>query len=276
MPDLLGGDQAAGLRRLFGARGPQVVAFASGREACGRTTLIVQTAAALAEAGQAVVIVDENPGPDNAVAAFGLAARLDLAQAVSGERSLRQVMLAAAPLIRIVPAARAAREPGIAAAGTRGRLGACLRELSRGAAFVLVDCAHQRPGHLSPLALAARHMAVVVAAQGSAITHAYALIKKLARERRRLGDFQIAITRARSDEEARAIFQNMRRVAADHLDVRLAFLGAARVPVTDHLADALATRLPLGQDDADEGWCLGGEALAGGRPPGRRPVAMLV
>ncbi|MBK6402831.1 MAG: hypothetical protein IPF74_13320 [Rhodocyclaceae bacterium] len=53
------GDQADGLRRLFGNRAPQVVAFASGREACGRTTLVVQTAAALAAAGHGVVVVDE-------------------------------------------------------------------------------------------------------------------------------------------------------------------------------------------------------------------------
>ncbi|HMX15834.1 MAG TPA: MinD/ParA family protein [Rhodocyclaceae bacterium] len=276
MPDLQMGDQAAGLRRLFGTRGPQVVAFASGREACGRTTLIVQTAAALAEAGHAVVIVDENPGPDNAIAAFGMTARSDLLQAVRGERSLRQVTVSAAPLIRIVPATRAAREPAAAAPGVRGRLGSCLRELSRGAAYVLVDCAHQRPGHLSPLALAARHMAIVVAAQGAAITHAYALIKKLARERRRTGEFQIAITRARSEEEARAIFQNMRRVAAEHLDVRLAYLGAARVPVTDHLADALTTRLPHAQEDGDEGWCLGPSFPADAIPAGRRPAPMLV
>lgn len=276
MPDPALGDQAAGLRRLFGTRGPQVVAFASGREACGRTTLIVQTAAALAEAGHPVVIVDENPGPDNAVAAFGLAARTDLLQAVRGERSLRQVVLAAAPLIRIVPAARAARDAVAVAQGLRGRLGACLREISRGAAFVLVDCAHQKPGHLSPLALAARHMAVVVAAQGSAITHAYALIKRLARERRRTGEFQIAITRARSDEEARAIFQNMRRVADEHLEVRLAFLGASRVPVTHHLADALATRLPLAPDDGDEGWCLGPSPESGRGSGGRPAAAMLV
>ena len=43
---------------------PQVVAFASGRESCGRTTLLVQTAAALAAAGHGVVIIDENPAPE--------------------------------------------------------------------------------------------------------------------------------------------------------------------------------------------------------------------
>ncbi|HTY99376.1 MAG TPA: hypothetical protein VMB75_06055, partial [Rhodocyclaceae bacterium] len=132
----------------------------------------------------------------------------------------------------------------------RRRLALCLREIQEGAGFVLIDCANRRGGHLSALAAAARHMAVVVAAQGTAITHAYALIKRIVREQGR-DRFQIVITRARSQEESRAIFGNMRRVAGDHLGVRLDFLGAALVPVTEHLADAFIQRLPLAVDDSN-------------------------
>lgn len=246
----LSSDQAAGLRRLFGTRAPQVVAFASGRESCGRTTLLVQTAAALAGAGHAVIIIDENPMPNNAVSAFGLTARYDLMHAVHGERSLRQVALSAAPLIRVVPAAHAAREIDDGDPRQLRQLAACLDELQRGVAFVLIDCATGRGGRLSALAQAARHMAVVVAAQGAAITHAYALIKHMALMRGR-GGFQVVITRARAREEARAIFENMRRVATAHLGVPLHFLGAAMVPVTEHLADALVTRLPSTIDEHD-------------------------
>ena len=255
------GDQADGLRRLFGARAPQVVAFASGREACGRTTLLVQTAAALAAAGHGVLIIDENSAPNNAISAFGLSARYDLFQALTGERTLRQAMLQAAPLLRILPAARAARELDHAtslAATARGHLANCLQEMQRGVSFVLIDTALRRGGHLSPLALAARHMTVVMAAQSAAITSAYALIKRIAQERSRDG-FQVAITRARSNEEARAIFGNMRQVAREHLDVRLDYLGAALVPVTDNLAEALLQRLPpVAEDGPGNGFSLPG------------------
>ena len=264
-------DQAAGLRRLFGARPPQVVAFASGHGACGRTTLVVQTAAALAAAGHGVVIVDENAAPNSAVAAFGLTARYDLMHALSGERSLRQVLLQAAPLVRILPAARAAHELEDLAAADAMHLTACLNELQRGAAFVLIDCAVGRQGHLSRLAAAARHMAVVVAAQSSAITHAYAMIKHMARERGRSG-FQIVITRARSNEEARAIFDNMRRVARGHLDVRLDYLGAAEVPVTCNLAQPLLSQLPPVYGDDWEGGA-GGFLFDGAPPRHVRPAA---
>lgn len=251
------GDQAAGLRRLFGARAPQVVAFASGREACGRTTLLVQSAAALAMAGYGVVIVDENPAPNNAVSAFGLTARYDLLNVLHGDRTLRQVSLQAAPLVRIVPAARAARDLDHADDTLRRQLDLALREIQTGVGFVLIDSAPRRSGHLSALSLAARHLAIVVAAHPAAIKHSYELIKRMAQERGRDG-FQVVITRARAREEARAIFENMKRLAADTLGVRLDFLGASMVPVTEHLGDALVTRLPPAIDDPDaSGFVLG-------------------
>lgn len=244
------GDQAEGLRRLFGSRSPQVIAFASGREACGRTTLVVQTAAALASAGHGVLILDENVAPNNAISAFGLTARHDLSNILQGERTLRQVRLEAAPLVHILPAARAVRTLDNLDTNGRQRFSQCLREMQRGAEFVLIDTAMRRGGHLSALALAARHMTVVVAAQGSAITHAYALIKRLAQERGRDG-FQMVITRARSRDEGRAIFDNMRRVAKEHLGVRIDYLGAPLAPVTENLADALLQRLPPAIEDGE-------------------------
>jgi flagellar biosynthesis protein FlhG len=237
------GDQADGLRRLFGCREPQVVAFASGHEACGRTTLVVQTAVALASAGHGVVVIDENPAPDNTLAAFGLSARNDFLQLVRGDRSVAQVAVPAAPLVRVVPAAKAARELDHLNAASQQRLAAAFRHIQEGANFVLIDCAARRTGHLSAIAGLAPHLVVVVAAQSTAITNAYALIKRIARDQSR-DCFQIAVTRARSVEESRAVYDNMHRVAREHLGVRLDYLGASAVPVTDHLADALIHSLP--------------------------------
>lgn len=251
------GDQAAGLRRLFGERPARVIAFVSGREACGRTTLLVQTAAALARAGHGVLVIDENLAPNNVFSAFGTVSRHDLMDLVQGRHSARQIVQPVAPLVRAVAASRLATE--LLDSDAVAYLDTGLRQLQQGAAFVLIDCAATRGGQVSPLALTARHIAVVVAAQGPAITHAYALIKRLARENGR-DDFQVVVTRARSGEEAQAIFDNLRRTARDHLGVRLDYLGGSRAPVTDHLAEALQDRLPLGGGDVDAGGFLPFEA----------------
>ena len=247
-------DQADGLRRMFGHRAPKVVAFASGREACGRTTLIVQTASALASAGYGVLIVDENHAPNNVISAYGFKPRYDFYQVLQGKCLLEESLLVAAPHIRTLPASLAAQELGYAqrdAAVACQKLPYVLQELQRGVDFILIDAAVQHSTHLSMLALASRHMAVIVGAESSAITRAYALIKRLAQERGRDG-FQMVITRPRSPADALAIFENMRRVAKEHLDVRLEYLGAAVDVTTDHLADALLTQIPLSSSLAHE------------------------
>lgn len=235
-------DQAAGLRRLFGTRAARAIAFVSGREACGRTTLLVRTAAALAETGQSVVIIDENRGANNAHSIFGVKARHDLLDLLQGRCTAESLVRPVAPSLGVMAAARFAAEISHVDAAAAGRLNAVLRQLQERSAFVLLDCAARDGQHLSPLALATPHMAVVVAPQGSAITRAYALIKRLAQESGREG-FHVAITRARTEEEALAIFHNMRQTARKHLGVRLDYLGCARVPTADHLAGALQNRL---------------------------------
>lgn len=247
-------DQAAGLRRLFAVRPSQLVAFAAGLEACGRTSLIVESAEALAAAGWRVLIIDENPAPQNILTRYGLAARHDLLQLLHGERSLSQVEVPLAPQLSVVAAARALQAFDMAASARREQarsaalalrnLGPVLAHLQQGVDFILIDSARQSNGLLTPLTLAAPHMVVVAAATSATITHAYALIKRLARERGR-ADFQVVINRARTLAESRIIFDNMRRVAEQHLTVRLNYLAGVIPASTTALAHALLERLPI-------------------------------
>jgi MinD-like ATPase involved in chromosome partitioning or flagellar assembly len=84
---------------------------------------------------------------------------------------------------------------------------------------------------------------LAVAAREAAVIDAYALIKRLASEQGG-GCFRIAITHARSAEEARALFENMRRVAHEYLGVRLEYAGAAPAPPEE--GDREETALPFG------------------------------
>lgn len=238
-------DQAAGLRRLFRARTGKAIAFVSGREACGRTKLLVQTAAALAQGGESVLVIDENGGNANVHAAFGLRPARDLLDVATRDIPVTSLVQPAVAGLGVISAMRlAACQGGFEPASTQ-RLDGALRDLQQSHSYVLVDCADRSPEHLSPLALAAPCMAVVVAAQSTAITRAYALIKRLARESGR-ESFQVVITRARSDEETQAIFRNLQATALTHLGVRLHFLAGARQPATDHIAGLIGTRLGHG------------------------------
>jgi len=239
-------DQASGLRRLFGGRKPpgQVVAFTSGRAGCGRTPLVVRTAAVLAAQGERVLLIDENGGAHNALAAFGVEPAGDLLHAVRGLRPLPDLLLDVAPRLTLLPAQRAAQELDTMTVGMLERLWACASELERQADFVLIDCAGEGP--LSPLARLARHPVVITNAESNAITRAYARIKRLV-----LGEgfdgIHVAVTRARSATEAQAIHLNMKRLARDHLGIELRALATTGDPLTENLANDLKRNLPPGR-----------------------------
>lgn len=246
-----GVDQAAGLRRLFGTRKAQTVAFVSGREACGRTALLVRTAVALAETGQGVVIIDEHAGADNVHAALGVKPRYDLLALAQGNMLIEHLVQPVAPCLSIMSATQFAATPPQANTAAAGRLSAALKQLQEGCAFLLANCAVRHDQHLSPLALAMPHLVVVAAAEGSAITRAYALIKRLSQQRGRDG-FHVAITKARTEQEAQVIFNNMRNTAHSHLNIALNYLGSTRVSGgvsgDGDLAGALQSRLvPVGE-----------------------------
>ncbi|MDP1527282.1 MAG: hypothetical protein Q8M20_15865 [Rhodocyclaceae bacterium] len=65
---------------------------------------------------------------------------------------------------------------------------------------------------------------LAVAAREEALIDAYGLMKRVVQEEGG-GSFRITITHARSEEEARAVFDNLRRVAHEYLGVRLEYLG---------------------------------------------------
>lgn len=233
-------DQASGLRRLFRAPAGRAVAFVSGREACGRTRLLVQTAAALARAGESVLIVDENAGSGSAHEILGVQPGRDLAEALAGRADPALLIQEAAPRVALLAAARLAAR-GIDGAA-RPRLDAVLGYLQQSHTCLLIDGAERSRDAPSPLLHAAPWVVAVVGAESSAITRAYAAIKRLARETGR-ERFQVVITRARSEAETRAVFGNLQRTAGEHLGVSLEFLAGVPQPATDHIADALLDRL---------------------------------
>lgn len=226
-------DQAAGLRKLFaGAHGPATVAFAG---TAGRAGLVAGLARGLAAAGKEVLVIDEHAGADNVAAAFGLRSRYDLLQAVNRDVPAAQVLLRPEPSIRLLPAARAARQFDRLEAMERQALGEWLRRLQKGIDFVLVDTSSRAGAGGSPLLPQPQRMLVTLTPEGASITAAYAQMKRLAqlRDCRRFG---IVILHAASPAEGQAVFANLCEVAHRHLGADLELLGCQAGSSDPHTA----------------------------------------
>lgn len=256
-------DQAAGLRKLFaGARGPVTVAFAGAGEA--RNALVAALARGLAAAGKEVLVIDEHAGADSVAAAFGLRARFDLLQAVNRDVPAAQVLLRPEPSIRLLPAARAARQHARLDAMERRALSEWLRRLQKGVDFVLADTADRAEADFSPLLPQPQRIVIAVASDGASITEAYARMKRLAqlRDCRRFG---IAILGAAGSAEGQTVFANLRGVAQRHLGAELDLVGGpAGQGDADGLGQALAAAfLDTSRQTAENGFSVAARGLQG-------------
>jgi flagellar biosynthesis protein FlhG len=236
-------DQAAGLRRMFGAR-HQLVAFASGDNRCGRTALLVQTAKKLAEAGERVVLIDENTGPESALASLKVETPGDLWDSLIGSIALERLIIPVRPNLWAIAANGVATRLHHDTPVIRSKIEMLMNPLLAGASFVLINSRLAVGSPLSVLSSTAQHMVVVVGAETTAITESYGLIKQLALERGREG-FHVVITGPQADVLGGKIVANLKKTAMDHLGVRIDLLATIRKPVADNVAEELFSRLPL-------------------------------
>ena len=237
------GDQADGLRRLFGRSQPRVVTFASGSTGVGKSVLVANVASLLARQGKDVLILDENT-KNTTANYFGALARHDLLRVANGEKSLTDVLVTAAPGIRILPAAEAMRKLGVLSSQQQSILVGSFAGLENAPDVILVDASLDHPLGFSPFGLAAHEAVIVIAANSHSITDAYALIKKVslgyARKR-----FRLLVNKGRSAAEAEAIHRNMAQVSQGRGLAHLAYAGF--VPLDEQLRQALRLCQPVAE-----------------------------
>lgn len=138
MPSGLPGDGSTLLERARG--GPQVVMVTSANAGEGKTTTVVNLAAALAEAGHQVLVLDCDFRRPTVGQHFGLAPADGLSDLITGATAASLEELAepsGVPGVRVVQSGRATAQPGSLTA----RLGPVVRQARDIAGFVVIDTA---------------------------------------------------------------------------------------------------------------------------------------
>lgn len=218
-------DQAAGLRRLLGGGGLQVVTFVAGCEGVGRSVSVANLGVALARLGREVLIIDEHVPGDDIASAFGLLTPGDLLNVVQRERTLADVLLRPMHGLSIMPAAKAARKLGRLSLGQQQTLLDAMSGLPRPFDVILVDASMTHPGGFSPFGLVSQETVVVLSGNSASITEAYALIKKVSHAFSRR-HFRILVNKVRTQADARSIFENIAQVATQRGVATLDYAGA--------------------------------------------------
>ncbi|HEY2000099.1 MinD/ParA family protein [Paraburkholderia sp.] len=206
-------DQAEGLRRLLARNGSRVLAVTGGSTSVGCTTTVINLAAALAEQGKDVLVIDECLNEYSVSAMLGgMRGAGSFSSVVRGEMSLEAAAARHALGFSVLAAARGNRD-----AHTPAQLGSVL---DGPADVVLIDAQLDRLGQLSALAMQAHDLMIVTRVAAQAITDAYACMKRL-HYAHGIAQFRVLVNHVHSVTDARTAFENLAGVAGRYLAVSL-------------------------------------------------------
>ncbi len=232
-------DQASGLRSLLARNALRVWTIVGAQPGLGATSLVLNLAALMARVGQEVLILDEHLAHNNAGNALALKPRHDLLNVLRCDKALPDVLLRATPGLHVLPVARVTQAIHRLSVTEHQRLLDSLVTASRNVDVVLVDATRQEGGSVMASLAPNQPLVLVTDTSAGGVTASYALIKRMALKEG-LRKFSIVVNRAQEKHEARAVVDNMARVARNHLKVQIDYLG--HIPVDEQMKRATQLR----------------------------------
>lgn len=227
MTRLMQHDQAMGLHRLTSLKAydsARVFTIAGGKSRIGKTSIVVNLAVALAQKGQRVLLIDENPCHNNICTSLGLQARFDLLHVIHKDKRLDQVLLRGPENVTILSAMRGIHALNKLRPLEQDWLVRSFSELTKSVDIVLIDTAMAGTTHVLPLSLASEQIMMVISGSAASLTGAYVLIKIMSQEYTRR-HFLIVVNKVGSEAESFGIYQNFYKVARQYLSVTFEYAG---------------------------------------------------
>lgn len=229
-------NQAAGLQTPGKPRAVQVITVASGKGGVGKSSVTVNLAYSMQQAGRKVMLLDADFGLANLDVLLGLQPRFHLGHVLEGRCSLEESLIQGPGGVLIVPAASGNTRLAEMSPTEQGGLIHAFSELDQPFDTLIIDSAAGIAGNVLTFAQAAHHVLVVVCDEPASITDAYALIKVLSRDRD-LDRFQVLANMTGSPEQGEQLFRKLLRVTDRFLNVNLEYVGA--VPFDERLRQAI-------------------------------------
>lgn len=227
---------------MSSSRPVKVIAVTGGKGGVGKTNLSVNLSIALAQLQRRVVLMDADLGLANVDVLLGLQARYNLADVLSGERTMSDILLTGPSGIKIVPASSRVSQMAKLSQMEHAAIIHAFSELNDQLDVLVIDTAAGISDTVVSFVRAAQEVVVVVCDEPSSITDAYALIKLLNTEHD-VFRFRVIANMTRSANEGLNLFNKLNGVCDRFLDTSLQYLG--HVPFDESVRKAVQKRKAL-------------------------------
>lgn len=202
----------------------QVLAITGGKGGVGKTNVAVNVSLALAGEGKRVILMDADLGLANVDIQLGLKADRTLQEVLSGECSLRDILLTTPGGLKVIPAASGVQSLTQLSSQSHAGIIQAFSELDEQLDILVIDTAAGISDSVVSFVRAAQEVMVVVCDEPSSITDAYALVKLLNRDYG-MTRFRVLANMTRSPGEGKALFNKFVKVAERFLEVSLQYAG---------------------------------------------------
>jgi flagellar biosynthesis protein FlhG len=205
-------------------RTPQVIGVASGKGGVGKTTVAVNLAAALGQRGHRVLLLDADLGMANAQVALGVRSPLNISHLLSGEKTLHEMLVPAAPGVQLVPGASGLRDMAALDMSQVAAIIHAFDELQESVDYLIVDVAAGISPSVLTFMAACQRRIVVLQDQPAAIADAYGLIKVMMQDQD-LEEIHIVANAVQGDAHGQQLSQFVNDVTLKFLGRTVKYLG---------------------------------------------------
>ena len=214
----------------------RVIAVTSGKGGVGKTNVSVNLSAALAAAGERVLLMDADLGLANVDVLLGLSPEFDLQHVINGEKTLDEVVIPGPAGFQLIPASSGVEHMAELTTLQQASLITAFSELKTPIDTLIVDTAAGISGSVVSFAKACQEVIVVVCDEPTSLTDAYALIKVMS-TRHGVSRFQMLANMVKDENQGLLLYDKLLNTCDRFLNVGLGYLGA--MPFDDQLRAAV-------------------------------------
>lgn len=220
----------------------QVIAVTGGKGGVGKSNVSVNLSLALAQMQRRVMLLDADLGLANIDVLLGIRATQTIADVLSGECDLRDILVTGPGGIRIVPAASGVQQMAALTPQQHGALIQAFSTLDDQIDVLMIDTAAGISDTVVSFVSAAQEIIVVVCDEPSSITDAYALIKLLNKEHN-IQRVRVIANMVNSIKEGQLLFSKLSHVCERFLDISMQYVGA--IPADENVRKAVQKQKPV-------------------------------